>query len=75
LVSPTIIPSMNAFKEDSFSRPLRRGTRANHAIQPVFPGGKEAVSMTPERTARSIFLVGIKDILITGLNKSNNQTY
>jgi hypothetical protein len=32
---------------------MRSGTRATHARKENLPGGKEAVSMRPERTAKS----------------------
>ncbi len=50
-------PNLNALKGVSFSRLIRSGTTANHAIQSSLPGGNAAVSMAPERTARSAFRV------------------
>ena len=36
---------------------IRRGTKANQASHCSFPGGKDAVSITPERMAHRILQV------------------
>jgi len=50
-------PNLNALEGGSFSRLIRSGTTANHAIQSSLPGGNAAVSIVPERTTRSTFRV------------------
>ena len=51
---PVISPSLKAGEGDLLSRLFRSGTKANHAKNDSFPGGKEAVNITPERTASNM---------------------
>jgi len=51
---PATNPSLKAREGDAPSMLTRRGTRANHARKENIPGGKEAVSISPESMASSI---------------------
>ena len=57
-----MIPNLKAFEGDTLFRLFRSGIRANQAIHSNFPGGKEAVNMTPERIGYRI-IFGAKDIM------------
>jgi hypothetical protein len=46
---------------------IRSGTRANHATQSRFPGGKDAVSKTPVRIEYNIFFVDTGFFSLTAL--------
>ena len=44
-------PNLKALEKDSLLMLIRSGTNANHARKESLEGGKEAVSIAPERMA------------------------